>query len=272
MSSWFTRRKPLELSVKISDDAFIQPPDPSQRNWIVTRAMDEMVDDLVHLDTVSRRFVDGSRRDRIDERWESSKAELSSTQLVIDNQQVMQDWERPYMEAMARVVAAGHGDVLEIGFGMAISATFIQELGVRSHTIVECNEDVQAEFHRWRAKYPDRDIRLLRGRWQEALEGAGEFDAIFFDSYPLTEMEFQEYVVESCTFAEHFFATAAKHLRPGGVFSYYSNEIDSLSRRHQRALLKHFREISFTVCEPLYPPRDCNYWWADSMVVTKCIK
>ncbi|HET7460745.1 MAG TPA: class I SAM-dependent methyltransferase [Longimicrobium sp.] len=272
MQSWFARRKPVEVSVKISDDDFIRPRDPSQRNWVVTRAMEELVDDLVHMDTVAGRFVDGTRRDRIAERWESSKADLSESQLVIDNQQVMQDWERPYMEAMAKVVAGTHGDVLEIGFGMGISASFIQELGVRSHTIVECNEDVQGSFEQWRAKYPGSDIRLLRGRWQDALEDAGEFDGIFFDSYPLSEREFQEYVVESVTFAEHFFATAAKHLRPGGVFTYYSNEIDSVSRRHQRALFRHFREVSFTVCEPLYPPKDCNYWWADSMVVTRCIK
>jgi len=272
MQSWLTRRKQLEVSLKITDDAFVRPPDPSQRNWLVTRAMEELADDLEHLDSVARRFVDGTKRDRIVEQWENSKAELSPSQLVIDNQQVMQEWERPYMEAMAKVVTCNHGDVLEIGFGMAISASYIQAMGVRSHTIVECNEDVQAEFEKWRAKYPDSDIRLLRGRWQDALEGAGEFDGIFFDSYPLSETEFQEYVVESVTFAEHFFATAAKHLRPGGVFTYYSNEIDTLSRRHQLALFEHFSEISFTVCRPLHPPSDCNYWWADSMVVVKCVR
>jgi hypothetical protein len=272
MRSWFTRREQIEVSLKISEEGFVSPPDPSQRNWLVTRAMDELVDDLEHLDCVARRFVDGTRRDRIDERWESSKALLTPSELIIDNQQVMQDWERPYMEAMAEVVTRSHGDVLEIGFGMGISASCIQAMGVRSHTIVECNEDVVAEFEKWRAKHPDSDIRLLRGKWQDALENAGEFDGIFFDTYPVSEKEFQEYVVESVTFAEHFFATAARHLREGGVFSYYSNEIDSLSRRHQRALFKHFSEVACTVCRPLYPPRDCNYWWADSMVVVRCVK
>ncbi|NIP94473.1 MAG: class I SAM-dependent methyltransferase, partial [Akkermansiaceae bacterium] len=59
-------------------------------------------------------------------------------------------------------------------------------------------------------------------------------------TYPLTEEEFVNYVAQSSTFAEHFFDTAAAHLRPGGVFTYLTNEIDSLSRAHQRALLKRF--------------------------------
>jgi guanidinoacetate N-methyltransferase len=262
----------LEVTATLHDDGFLHTPDPSQRNWTVVRALEEVADDLVNLDAVSRRFIDGSKRASISDPWTTSAARYDDSELIIDRQQVMQDWERPYMAAMSDVVTESHGDVLELGFGMGISASFIQDRGVKSHTVIECNEEVRARFDAWKATYPGRDIRMVFGTWQDVIGDLGLFDGIFFDTYPLSEDEFQHHVVESCTFAEHFFAAAAAHLRPGGVFTYYSNEIDSVSRRHQRALFEHFTQLSFRVCKPLAPPSNCNYWWADSMIVVKAIK
>jgi spermidine synthase len=262
----------VEVSVTLRDDNFLKPPDPSQRNWSVVRTLEEAADDLVHLDRVSKRFVEGSRRAAITEEWAKSQAKYDDQQLIIDGQQVMQEWERPYMEAMADVATETHGDVLEIGFGMGISASYILAKGVKSYTVIECNEEVRARFETWRSKYPGQNINLVFGTWQDVIGSLGQYDAIFFDTYPLSETEFQKYVVEDSTFAEHFFEAAAAHLRPGGIFTYYSNEIDSVSRRHQRALFKYFRQISFSVCTPLFPPKDCNYWWADSMIIAKAVK
>jgi guanidinoacetate N-methyltransferase len=205
-------------------------------------------------------------------RWTGSRARLDEEQLVIEEQQVMQSWERPLMRAMARIAAAAGGDVLELGFGMGISATFIKDEGVRSHTIVECNADVIEEFHRWRSRYPDRDIRLIEGRWQDVAADLGRFDGVFFDTYPADEEEFREYVLRDITFAEHFFPTAAGCLRKGGVFTYYTNEIDTFSRRHQRLVFEHFDALTLEVVRDLEPPEDCNYWWADSMVVAKAVR
>lgn len=262
----------LEISATLTDDRFLQPADPSQRNWCVARTLEEAADDLVALDGVSKRFVEGSVRAKITADWAKSQAKYDDKELIIDGQQVMQEWERPYMEAMADVVTQNKGDVLEIGFGMGISASYILAKGARSYTVIEYNEGVRERFEAWKAKYPGRDIKIVMGKWQDVIDQLGLFDGIFFDTYPLSEDEFQRYVVEDCTFAHHFFAAAAAHLRPGGIFTYYSNEIDSVSRRHQRALFEHFREITFSVCKPLFPPTDCNYWWADSMIVTKAVK
>jgi guanidinoacetate N-methyltransferase len=184
----------------------------------------------------------------------------------------MQEWERPLMKAMAEVTAGTHGDVLEIGFGMGISATYIQKCGVRSHTIVECNAGVAQVFSAWKRQYPEQDIRLIAGKWQDVTDQLGNYDGVFFDAYPLSEEDFIEHVINDVTFAEHFFSAASKCLRPGGVFTYYSNEIDSFSRTHQRRLLKFFKSFSLSVVEKLSPPPDCNYWWADSMVVVKAVK
>ncbi len=267
-----TRRKQFDLSLNLKENGFINPPDPLQQNWTIVRAMDELADDFIHLDSLTKRFVDGSKRKEIVENWAKTQAKYDDSQLIINGQQVMQDWERPYMEAMAKVATETHGDVLEVGFGMGISASYMLAMGVKSYTVIECNNDVKKQFEKWKEKYPDTETRLVLGEWQDVISDLGLFDAIFFDTYPLSEEEFNEYVVDSVTFAEHFFEAAAKHLKEGGIFTYYSNEIDSVSRRHQRTLFKYFKEITFSVCQPLFPPEDCNYWWADSMVVTKCIK
>jgi len=262
----------FDLSLSLNDPGFPHPPATSQQNWLLHRSMDEFRDDLAHLETQAGRFVGGSQRPLIENKWETSEATYDEHQLLIDGQQVMQDWERPLMLAMADAATESHGDVVEVGFGMAISATAIQERGVRSHTIIECNPQVVEQFERWRGRWPQRDIRLAQGRWQDVYERLGPFDGVFFDVYPLDEDEFAQSVIASITFAEPFFPAATKMLRPGGVFTYYSNEIDTLSRRHQRLLLKHFSSFSVSVVRDLCPPEDCHYWWADSMVLVKAIK
>jgi hypothetical protein len=72
--------------------------------------------------------------------------------------------------------------------------------------------------------------------------------------------------------AEDIFPIAAKCLRKGGIFTWYTNEIDSFSRRHQRLALKYFSSITLQVVKPLSPPEDCHYWWSDAMVAVKAVK
>jgi hypothetical protein len=97
-------------------------------------------------------------------------------------------------------------------------------------------------------------------------------DGVFFDTVPTFEDEYLREVIDNVVMAEDFFPVAARVLRPGGIFTWYTNEIDTLSRRHQRLIQKYFRSFEVTVCRPLYPPEDCHYWFADSMVVVKAVK
>jgi guanidinoacetate N-methyltransferase len=262
----------FDVSLTIKNDRFVAAPRASQRKWLLQRALNEFVDNLEHLDAVSRRLVMGSDRPAIGSGWDDGRAHYDGSQLLIKGQEVMQDWERPLMAAMARQVAGTHGDVLEVGFGMGISADCIQELGVRSHTIIEANLEVVAELERWRGRHGDRDIRVIPGRWQDVIDGLDRFDAVLFDTYPTSESEFLAHVVRDVTYAAHFFPYAAAHLRPGGAFTYYTNEIDSLGRAHQRRLLEHFSSLTLEVVAGLRPPPECTYWWADCMVVVKATR
>jgi surfactin family lipopeptide synthetase C len=257
-------RADFDLVLHAKKNRFIDPPRPAQRQWLMAQALSEFADDLEHLDAVSRRFVSGA---------EAKLDAFDISQSQLDDQHIMEDWQTPLMRAMAAQVAHPDGEILEIGFGRGVSAEFIQELGVGSHTIIESNShSVERHYRPWRRRHAERDIHLIQGRWQDVEDQIGLYDGIFFHAFPLNEKEFVEYVIDSVTFAEHFFPTAAAHLRPGGAFTYLSTEIDSLSRRHQRLLLRHFTSLSLSV-EKLEIPADTqDTWWADSMVIVKAVK
>ncbi len=261
----------LHVVIRASGDA-IPTPTREQRRWLIDRAVEETMSDLEHLRVLAPGMVAGSARPPMATPWQTSPAALSGETLLIQGQQVMQAWELPLMEAMAAVAAASHGDVLEIGFGLGLSARCIQAVGVRSHIIVESNDDVVAMAMRWRETQAGRDIRIVHAPWDQVMDTLPLVDGIFFDAYPQDEADFTQTVVRQVTFAEHFFGPAAARLRPGGVFTYYSNEIDTMSRRHQRALFGHFRSVTLSVVRGLRPPPDCHYWWSDSMVVVQAVK
>ncbi len=263
MTRRFKRLRDFELALEIKSDDFIRPPRESQRNWLLNRALNEHAENLSALDTLARRMVPGIGAQQASDRSQGDLAD----------DEIMEDWQIPLMQALADIVTASHGDVLEIGFGRGISAGFIQQRGVKSHTIIECNDAIVKRFEAWRATLPHREIRMVHGRWQDVLPDLGRYDGVFFHTYPLDETEFLEQIGDSVTFAEHFFPHAAAHLVDGGIFTYLSNEIDSLGRSHQRALLRHFRAIGIEVLHGLAVPRDTHdLWWSDSMVVVRATK
>lgn len=262
MGRKFRRTADFEITLDVKNDQFIAPPRDSQRNALLNKAITEFADDLNQLHRLAAHFVPGQDTLHVQERTHAS----------LTDDEIMEDWQIPLMRAMASVATEAHGDLLEIGFGRGISSGIIQEMGVRSHTIVECNESVIERSHRWADAYPGRDIRLIAGMWQDVTDQFGDYDAIFFHTYPLNEDEYIEQAANSATFAEHFFPIAARFLRPGGVFTYMTNEIDSLSRRHQRALLRYFSGFGVQV-QPLQMPPDVrDTWWADSMVIVRAVK
>ena len=153
------RTTSYELSLEIDDDAFIRPPRDGQRNWLLNRFLREAAADLQALDDIARRFAPGESR--------SLPADMRTAELRDD--EIMEDWQLPLMEAMASAAARPDADVLEIGFGRGILASLIQEAGARSHTIVECNPHVLARFEQWRATLTGRDIRIVPGLWQDVI-------------------------------------------------------------------------------------------------------
>lgn len=264
----------FSISLEEREGHFSRFPSHFQKEWMLGRAFREFADDLEHLDALSHALVPGVERPPIGDSWESSTAAQDDKELVIQGQQVMQSWEHPLMQRMAVAAASRGGDVLEVGFGMGISASFILEAGVRSYTVIECNDGVIENFERWRKRYPQTNIHLVRGRWQDVAQHLSDYDGILFDTYPLSQEEYVRNEVNGRPYshAGEFFPLAAAKLRPGGVFTYFSCEIDSLSRGHQRLLLRHFDSFEVSVVRDLSPPVGCQYWWANSMVLVKATR
>jgi guanidinoacetate N-methyltransferase len=264
MTKRIKRTRDYEIVLQVNNDQFMATPRESQRNWLLNRAVKEFADELDHLNALSSTFVAGSDANHTIE---------DRQQRDLSDGEIMEDWQIPIMQAMAEFVTASHGDVLEIGFGRGIASDFIQSGVVRSHTIVECNDSVVRRYQQWRSKIPEKDIRLVHGMWQDVIGGLGQFDGIFFHTYPLNETEFVEQVVQSSTFAEHFFPTASAHLKPGGAFTYLTNEHDSLGRAHQRSLMRHFSSFTMSLVKHLDVPVDTqDAMWADSMVIVRAVK
>lgn len=254
----------LDLQFKKSD--FINPPRKTQKNWLVGQALNELADDLERLDEIALTMVPGK-----DHKMDSDLIDI--TQAELEEDEIMEDWQTPLMKAMANYVSENHGDVLEIGFGRGVSAGFVQQGIVRSHTIIEMNRPcIENFFIPWREAQQSNRIEMIEGRWQDRLPELGQFDGILFHAFPMNEQEFMDYVLNSITFAEHAFGEMSNHLKPGGVFTYLTTEIDSLSRRHQRALFNYFSEISFKVIPVNVPEDTIDTWWANSMVAIKAIK
>ncbi|WP_203257042.1 methyltransferase domain-containing protein [Hyunsoonleella ulvae] len=258
------RSHAFEVILTINDDNFICPPKESQRNAIVNRAIKEFAGDLNILNEQAKTFVPGATIHGF---------KVDREQKIMGDQEIMEDWQIPLMKEMAKAIAGDGGDILEIGFGRGISADMIMQHPINSYTAIECNDDViNTYFTSFKEKYKDKDISLYHGLWQDYIHNVGIYDGILFHTYPLNDDEYMQYVNGSITFAQHFFEHASAHLKPGGAFTYFSNEIDSLSREHQQLLLKFFSSFSIKVIPLAMPVDVIDTWWADSIVVIKAVK
>jgi len=98
--------------------------------------------------------------------------------------QVMMSWEKEYMNALVDNIKP-HGDILEIGFGLGYSATRFLEHNIKSYTVIECDDGVLEEAHKWANENKHIPINIIKGKWQDVLHVTNDFDCFFFDDYPL---------------------------------------------------------------------------------------
>ena len=94
--------------------------------------------------------------------------------------QVMMEWERPLMEAEVDMLQP-KGHVLELGFGLGMSADAIQRYKPKTHTIIEAHDIPYERAKKWAENKPN--VNIYKGRWQDILHKLPRkiYDETFFD-------------------------------------------------------------------------------------------
>ncbi|KAI8622546.1 S-adenosyl-L-methionine-dependent methyltransferase [Chytriomyces sp. MP71] len=138
--------------------------------------------DVEYDDETKDKLVDAGQVDVSD--YLNKKLTYTDGLLVdADGNAVMMGWEGPLMERHAKVIAAEPGkNVLNVGFGLGLIDTFLQDLKPSKHTIIEAHPDVYAKMiaDGWDKK---PGVRILFGKWQDVTDQLETYDGIFFDTF-----------------------------------------------------------------------------------------
>ena len=86
-----------------------------------------------------------------------------------------------YENKCADIVAKNGGNILEIGFGLGISADRIQTHNPAKHVIIEINEDIYKKAIEW-AK-DKSNVEVVLGDWKDVVsEITDKFDGVYNDA------------------------------------------------------------------------------------------
>ena len=210
-------------------------------------------------------------------RWVAEREALTEDRLDIEGHPVMQRWETPYMGKLAEVATRNGGRVLEVGFGMAISATAIQSYPIDEHIIMEANGDVFKRLKEFADGAPSKVTPLGPDLWQNTIANIEDdsVDGILYDTYPLNKEEQHIHQFE-------FLKQARRILKPGGIMTYCNltstgvlkHDYDSWEQLFEETQKRHLINAGYTEDEilgveafPVTPTDDCEYYSHDTAMV-----
>jgi len=142
--------------------------------------------------------------------------EIEDDGKVIYTGDVMMRWEDELMKKHADIVCHNGGDILEIGFGMGISADHIQANNPRSHTIIELHPQIIEKAKEWAKDKPN--VTIVEGGWYEEMPKLGKYDGVFFDNY--------------CTPFFRFAGMVGGHTKEGAKVTFWNNSKNKDSIKH----------------------------------------
>jgi len=122
--------------------------------------------------------------------------------------EVMMNWEDPLMSASAAYICEGGGDILEIGFGMGISANYIQSHTINSHTIIENHPDMIPKAQAWAAD--KSNVTIVEGDWYNVKDTLSTYDGLFMDTYGDNNMK-------------HFSSSLSSLMKVGGKATWWNS-------------------------------------------------
>jgi protein arginine N-methyltransferase 2 len=122
--------------------------------------------------------------------------------------EVMMSWEDSLMSASAAYICQNGGDILEIGFGMGISAGYIQSHSISSHTILENHPDIIPKALEWAAEKPN--VTIITGSWYDNLNILSTYDGLFYDTFADSNIK-------------DFSSSLTQLIKTGGVTTWWNN-------------------------------------------------
>ena len=151
--------------------------------------------------------------------FESDKIYYTDTSFGGDFE-VMMDWEDPLMSASAAYVCEGGGDILEIGFGVGISAGYIQSHSISSHTIIENHPQIIPLAQEWAKDKPN--VTIISGSWHDVYKAnkLSTYDGLFFDIWNLGPHHIP------------FSASLSYLMKSGGNATWWNNTQDNVPNQY----------------------------------------
>ena len=124
------------------------------------------------------------------------------------DREVMMDWENPLMSASSAYVCQEGGDILEIGFGMGISAGYMHSHSINSHTIIENHPQIIPKAQEWASS--KSNVTIITGNWYDVKDSLSTYDGIFYDTFGDTSMN-------------HFSSSLNNLTKPGTKVTWWNN-------------------------------------------------
>ena len=153
--------------------------------------------------------------------------------------EIMMNWEDSIMKASSDYICENGGDILEIGFGMGISAGYIQSHSISSHTIVENHPQILEKLQTWVSG--KSNVTIVSQSWSDAVGSLGTYDGIFFD------------VTMDSTTDEHFSASIASLIKSGSRCTFFWGSNNDLTQHPKLSFVDSFQQISVS-------PSTNTYW------------
>lgn len=163
---------------------------------------------------------------------------------------VMMEWERDWMKYSADIVCKNGGDILNIGHGLGIVDSYIQEHNPKSHTIIEIHSDVHKFMYDngWYEK-----VKVIESDWKLALPNLPTFDGIYFDTWADNPYDFRNGLIRRLPYL----------LNKGGIFSYWVNlnvrDIDMIELCESIGLEIRYERFDINVPEKQYKNKNKTY-------------
>ena len=86
-----------------------------------------------------------------------------------------------YSESAADIVSENGGNILEIGFGLGISANKVQSNNPTKHVIIEIEEEIYNKALEWAED--KENVEVILGDWKTTVENiTDKFDGIYMDA------------------------------------------------------------------------------------------